>query len=62
MDHKEKVVAVVERNGKVRSFHVKNIDGKTLGVDDQERAENMLSGVAGKRLMYKTPNFANTLA
>lgn len=29
-DHKEKVVAVVERNGQVRSFHVKNIDGKTL--------------------------------
>lgn len=152
-DHKEKVVAVVERNGRVRSFHVKNIDGKTLknvlvnnvakeaklmtdelrmyrsigknfasheavkhsakeyvrgnahtntiegvfsifkrgmkgiyqhceyqhlqrylaefdfrynnrialSVDDQERAENILSGVVGKRLMYKTPYFANTL-
>ena len=152
-DHKEKVVAVVERNGQVRSFHVKNIDGKTLknvlvnnvakeaklmtdelrmyrsigknfasheavkhsakeyvrgnahtntiegvfsifkrgmkgvyqhceyqhlqrylaefdfrynnrialSVDDQERAENILSGVVGKRLMYKTPYFANTL-
>ena len=32
-----------------------------LGVDDQERAETMLSGVVGKRLMYKTPYFANTL-
>lgn len=153
-DHKEKVVAVVERNGQVRSFHVKNIDGKTLknvlvnnvakeaklmtdelrmyrsigknfvsheavkhsakeyvrgnahtntiegvfsifkrgmkgvyqhceyqhlqrylaefdfrynnrialSVDDQERAENILSGVVGKRLMYKTPYFSNTLA
>ena len=153
-DHKEKVVAVVERNGQVRSFHVKNIDGKTLkkvlvnnvakeaklmtdelrmyhsigknfasheavkhsakeyvrgnahtntiegvfsifkrgmkgiyqhceyqhlqrylaefdfrynqrkalGVEDQERAEKLLSGVVGKRLMYKTPNFSNTLA
>lgn len=153
-DHKEKVVAVVERNGQVRSFHVKNIDGKTLknvlvnnvakeaklmtdelrmyrsigknfalheavkhsakeyvrgnahtntiegvfsifkrgmkgiyqhceyqhlqrylaefdfrynnrialSVDDQERAENILSGAVGKRLMYKTPYFSNTLA
>ena len=32
-----------------------------LGVSDQERADNMLSGVVGKRLMYKTPYFANTL-
>ena len=32
-----------------------------LGVDDQERAENILLGVVGKRLMYKTPYFANTL-
>jgi transposase-like protein len=32
-----------------------------LGVDDQERAENMLLGVVGKRLMYKTPYFQNTL-
>ena len=153
-DHKEKIVAVVERNGKVRSFHVQNINGKTLknvlvnnvakeaklmtdelrmyrsigknfasheavkhsakeyvrgnahtntiegvfsifkrgmkgvyqhceyqhlqrylaefdfrynhrvalGVEDQERAEKLLSGVVGKRLMYKTPNFSNTLA
>jgi transposase-like protein len=29
-DHKEKVVAVVERSGEVRSFHVQNVDGKTL--------------------------------
>jgi transposase-like protein len=152
-DHKEKIVAVVERNGEVRSFHVQNINGKTLknvlvnniakeaklmtdelrmyrsigknfasheavkhsayeyargnahtntiegvfsifkrgmkgvyqhceyqhlgrylsefdfrynnrvalGVDDQERADNILSGVVGKRLMYKTPYYANTL-
>lgn len=152
-DHKEKVVAVVERSGQVRSFHVQNIDGKTLknvlvnnvakeaklmtdelrmyrsigknfasheavkhsekeyvrgnahtntiegvfsifkrgmkgvyqhceyqhlqrylaefdfrynnrkalGVDDEERADNMLSGAVGKRLMYKTPYFSNTL-
>ena len=153
-DHKEKVVAVVERGGQVRSFHVQNVDGKTLknvlvnnvakeaklmtdelrmyrsigknfasheavkhsdkeyvrgeahtntiegvfsifkrgmkgvyqhceyqhlqrylaefdfrynhrkalGIEDQERADKMLSGVVGKRLMYKTPNFSNTLA
>lgn len=152
-DHKEKVVAVVERGGQVRSFHVQRINGKTLkavltnniakdanlmtdelrmyrsigknfasheavkhsakeyvrgnahtntiegvfsifkrgmqgvyqhceyqhlhrylaeidfrynnrvalGVSDQERAENMLSGVVGKRLMYKTPSYQNTL-
>jgi transposase-like protein len=152
-DHKEKIVAVVERGGEVRSFHVQRIDGKTLksvllgniakeanlmtddyrgyraigrnfashesvnhtakeyvrgdvytntiegvfsifkrgmqgvyqhceyqhlhrylaefdfrynnrkalGVEDQERADNLLSGVVGKRLMYKTPNFSNTL-
>lgn len=153
-DHKEKVVAVVERDGQVRSFHVRNVDGKTLknvlvsnvakeaklmtdelrmyrsigknfasheavkhtekeyvrgnahtntiegvfsifkrgmkgvyqhceyqhlqrylsefdfrynnrvalGVNDQDRADNVLSGVVGKRLMYKTPYFSNTLA
>ncbi len=152
-DHKEKVVAVVERNGQVRSFHVQNIDGPTLknvlvnnvakeaklmtdelrmyrsigknfashesvkhsdkeyvrgnvhtntiegvfsifkrgmkgvyqhceyqhlqrylaefdfrynhrvalGVEDQERADELLSGVVGKRLMYKTPYYSNTL-
>ena len=152
-DHKEKVVAVVERGGQVRSFHVQNVDGPTLkkvlvgnidkgaklmtdelrmyrsigknfssheavkhtakeyvrgnvhtntiegvfsifkrgmkgvyqhceyqhlqrylaefdfrynnrvalGVDDEERADGMLSGAVGKRLMYKTPYFANTL-
>lgn len=152
-DHKEKVVAVVERNGEVRSFHVQSIDGKTLknvlvnniakedklmtdelrmyrsigknfasheavkhsayeyvrgnahtntieGVfsifkrgmkgiyqhceyqhlgrylsefdfrynnrvalsfDDQPRADNILSGVVGKRLMYKSPYYANYL-
>lgn len=152
-DHKEKVVAVVERGGQVRSFHVQNVDGPTLknvlvnniakeaklmtdelrmyrpigknfasneavkhtdkeyvsgnahtntiegvfsifkrgmkgvyqhceyqhlqrylaefdfrynhrvalGVEDQERADKMLSGAVGKWLMYKTPHFSNTL-
>ena len=32
-----------------------------LGVSDQQRAENMLSGVVGKRLMYKTSSYQNTL-
>ncbi|MGL4229959.1 MAG: IS1595 family transposase [Casimicrobium sp.] len=29
-DHKEKIVALVERNGDVRSFHVKAVNGATL--------------------------------
>jgi transposase-like protein len=29
-DHKEKIVSVVERNGEVRSFHVKAVNGVTL--------------------------------
>jgi transposase-like protein len=29
-DHKEKIVAMVERNGSVRSFHVKKVNGETL--------------------------------
>jgi transposase-like protein len=153
-DHKEKVVAVVERSGEVRSFHVQNIDGPTLknvlvtniakdaklmtdelhmyrsigrtfasheavkhsakeyvrgdahtntiegvfsifkrgmkgvyqhceyqhlqrylnefdfrynnrvalGVDDQTRADKLLTGAVGKRLMYKTSNGAQALA
>jgi transposase-like protein len=153
-DHKEKVVAVVERDGQVRSFHVRNVDGKTLkgvlvnnvakeaklmtdelrmyrsigknfasheavkhtekeyvrgnahtntiegvfsifkrgmkgvyqhceyqhlrrylsefdfrynnrkalGVEDAERADNIVSGAVGKRLMYKTSCYSNTLA
>ena len=153
-DHKEKVVAVVERSGEVRSFHVQNVDGKTLknvlvnniakdaklmtdelrmyrsigrifasheavnhtakeyvrgnahtntiegvfsifkrgmkgvyqhceyqhlqrylnefdfrynnrvalGVNDQARADKLLGGVVGKRLMYKTSNGAQALA
>jgi hypothetical protein len=32
-----------------------------LGFNDQQRADNILSGVVGKRLMYKTPYFSNTL-
>ncbi len=56
---KKPVVALVERDGSVKSFHVANVTGANLRplvmkhVDAQIRTEKALIGITDKRLTYR---------
>jgi hypothetical protein len=50
-------LALAERGGKVRSYHVNDFRYNArvaLGVHDDERAARAWKGVKGKRLTYRT--------
>jgi transposase-like protein len=56
---KEAVFSLVERGGKVRSHHVRNVTANTLrptNVTDAERATKPVKGVVGKRMTYQQPD------
>lgn len=53
--HKEKVFALVERNGNVRSFHIPTVTAKTLGPILTEQVDKETRLMTDEHKAYKTP-------
>jgi transposase-like protein len=53
-DHKEKIVALVERDGSVRSFHVKKVNGATLKSIMKEQIAVEANIMTDELSLYKT--------